>query len=265
MVARDGARARVNVHGAHVTSWIPAGDTERLFVSADSAFTGDKAIRGGVPVIFPQFANVGPLPKHGFARTAEWTLIDAKSGRGDPPYARLRFTDSEATRALWPHSFVAELTVSVLGPSLDMEFVVRNTGEAPFEFTGALHTYLRVDAPHTLVRGLHGLTYQDSTADGALRTESDRDVAIRGEINRIYLDATGPVQVVEPRRSMRVTMSGYRDVVLWNPGPGSEANLGDMESGGAARMVCVEAAAVAAPIVVAPGEEWTGAQLLTAS
>jgi glucose-6-phosphate 1-epimerase len=264
VVARDGARALVYLHGAHVTSWTPAGGIERLFVSEASAFRPDAAIRGGVPVIFPQFANVGPLPKHGFARTALWTLVDAHSDGADAPYAKLRLTDTAATRAIWPHAFRAELTVSLFGSVLELTLAVRNPGAESFEFTGALHTYLRVDAPHTMVRGLEGLTYHDSTAGGVLKTEREPEVAIRGEINRIYRDVSGPIEVVEPRRSVRVEMAGFRDVVVWNPGPGSEPTLGDMESGGPARMVCVEAAVVATPVVVAPGEEWIGMQRLIA-
>src|SRR5436305_1852990 len=76
LVAPDGARAEIYLHGAHVTSWIPAGDGERLFLSASSAFRPGAAIRGGVPVVFPQFSDRGPLPKHGFARTSEWELVD---------------------------------------------------------------------------------------------------------------------------------------------------------------------------------------------
>ena len=34
-----------------------------------------KTYRGGVPVIFPQFANNGNLKKHGFVRDIEWDLI----------------------------------------------------------------------------------------------------------------------------------------------------------------------------------------------
>ena len=56
--APDGARAELYLHGAHVTAWTPAGaGDERLFLSAASEFRADAAIRGGVPVIFPQFAG----------------------------------------------------------------------------------------------------------------------------------------------------------------------------------------------------------------
>src|SRR5688572_25010680 len=82
--APDGARAELYLHGAHVTSWRPAGaGGERLFLSAASEFRTDAAIRGGVPVIFPQFAGRGPLPKHGFARTAEWTLVGVERRERD--------------------------------------------------------------------------------------------------------------------------------------------------------------------------------------
>src|SRR5258705_11634652 len=89
--AADGATADVYLHGAHVTSWRPTpGDEERLFLSARSEFRPGTAIRGGIPVIFPQFAAEGPLVRHGFARTSEWRLDDVpevdtgEAGRGPP-------------------------------------------------------------------------------------------------------------------------------------------------------------------------------------
>src|SRR3954468_15120906 len=117
LVSPDGARAEVYLHGAHVTSWIPSGGTQRLFLSERSDFGGSAAIRGGIPVIFPQFAARGPLPKHGFARASDWELVnfDAQHGRATQGRATLRFSSSAATRAIWPGEFIAELRVSVSG------------------------------------------------------------------------------------------------------------------------------------------------------
>ena len=40
--------------------------------------------------------------------------------------------------------------------------------------------------------------------------------------------------------------------------------MDDLEPGGFARMLCVEAAAASAPVRLAPGATWRGAQELTA-
>ncbi|KAL9651587.1 hypothetical protein ABK040_001532 [Willaertia magna] len=65
-------------HGAHITSYINNGK-ELLFLSKKSSFEQDKAIRGGIPICFPQFANVGKLKiSHGIARNVNWKLIDKK-------------------------------------------------------------------------------------------------------------------------------------------------------------------------------------------
>src|SRR5262245_5273392 len=66
-----GGEAHVYLHGAHVTHYAPTGQAPVLFTSARSFFTLDKAIRGGIPVIFPWFgARAGhpSAPQHGFAR-----------------------------------------------------------------------------------------------------------------------------------------------------------------------------------------------------
>ena len=62
-----GDSLRVALHGAHVLSWVSQG-RERLYLSPHSVMDAHAAIRGGVPVCFPQFNQRGPLPKHGFAR-----------------------------------------------------------------------------------------------------------------------------------------------------------------------------------------------------
>ena len=41
------------LQGAHLTQWQLAGSADMLFSSAKSLFQPGKAIRGGIPVIFP--------------------------------------------------------------------------------------------------------------------------------------------------------------------------------------------------------------------
>ena len=268
--APDGARAEVYLHGAHVTSWTPAGGGgERLFLSTTSEFRAGAAIRGGVPVIFPQFATEGPLPRHGFARTSAWELVPAADAAAGAPAsgaaATFRLTDSAATRAIWPHAFVAELAVSVGGPQLELRLTVANTGPSSFAFTGALHTYLRVaDVQQTIVRGLAGTRYRDSGAGGGGRADPVPELRVRGETDRVYLDAPAELEVREPDRATLVRTEGFRDVVVWNPGAERGAALADLEPGGYARMLCVEAAAVDTPVQLGPGQRWTGAQTLIA-
>ena len=173
-------------------------------------------------MIFPQFSTFGSLPKHGFARTADWTRVGSGA---------FRLADSTATRALWPYPFILEVTVAVGVRTLDVRLSVRNPGRDPFEFTAALHTYLRVgDVRRVLVRGLEGAKFRDSTAGGAARVQPEHPLSIVGEVDRIYPDVSQPVDVEESDRVRRCSMTGFRDVVIWNPGP--TASLPDMEPGG---------------------------------
>jgi mannobiose 2-epimerase len=259
VAAGDGARAEIYLHGAHVTSWQPAGGDERLFLSRTSEFRPGTAIRGGVPVIFPQFAGLGPLPKHGFARSLPWTL-EALARDGNTATARLALRADEATRRIWPHDFLAEFTVTVGGPALTVALAVVNTGDQPFSFTAALHTYLRVaEISQVAVTGLAGLRYRDSVT-GREAVQHDPDVRFAGEVDRIYCGVPGLVAVHEPGRATTVVAAGFPDVVVWNPGPDKGAALADLEPAGYRRMVCIEAAVIEIPVHLAPGTRWEGRQ-----
>lgn len=253
----DGSRAEVYLHGAHVTSWIPAGDQERLFLSAASEFRDGAAIRGGVPVVFPQFSNWGPLPKHGFARNGAWELISVSNGT-----ARFQLSDSEATRAIWPHAFWAEFTITVRERQLMMELAITNRGQEPFNFTAALHTYLRVDdLAATTIKGLAGLRYFNAPLkQEAVQTEAV--LGFPGEVDRGYYDPT-TVIVRDGSRTLAVQNVGFSDGVIWNPGAELAAKLADLDPDGYRRFVCVEAAIFRAPVSLEPYRTWRGGQVLT--
>ncbi len=249
----DGSTATISLHGAHVVSWKTSDGVERLFVSSLATTAAGVAIRGGIPVCFPQFAGLGPLPKHGFARTSTW----AYRGSGE-------FVLSVAADAWpgWPHE--CELVLHVgLGPStLSVSLTVRNTGWAPFEFTGALHSYLAcTDVLGVTVHGLAGCIVH-----GGGHVEGDINFADgRADVDLSVLNASGPVSILATGHAkMLCAQIGFPDVVVWNIGETLGARMIDLGSGEWKSYVCVEAAAVGAPIAVQPGTSWRGAQVLLA-
>lgn len=259
----SGATAEVYRQGAHVASWIPAGGAEALFLSRAAVFEPGKAIRGGVPVVFPQFAELGPLPKHGFARTQPWERVEDADRR--PDAIRLRLRDSRDTRRLWPHAFQAELAVELGDDWLSLELAIQNPGDGPFEFTAALHTYLRVaDVRRASVRGLQGVRYRDRDTGQEGRMDDEGEMGVPGEVDRVYLRTPPELRVddAENGRVFALRSGGFADTVVWNPGAEGAASLPDMEDGEYREMLCVEAAQVETPVRLEPGGRWTGSQRL---
>jgi len=196
-----------------------------------------------------------------------WTLLEIDES-ANAARAVLRLVDSDATRALWPHAFSAELTVVIGGASLEISLAVTNTADAKdgaFSFTAALHPYFRTaDAYRCEVEGLGGLAYRDSLRARAMFTEGSGSLAIREAVDRVYFDVPGPLLLREPSRGLRIERSGFPDVVVWNPGAAAVQQRADFHEGDETRFVCVEAAAIGHPVVLQPGDMWTGVQRITA-
>jgi len=260
------ARATILHHGAHVTSWTTADGRERLFLSERAVFAAGKAIRGGVPIVFPQFSGRGSLPKHGFARLLAWEFAGAERTEGGDAIAEFVLRDDDATRATWPHAFEARLQVRLSAEALSQRLVVRNTDLVPWKFTLAFHGYLRVDGLDGVsVTGLEDSAYIDHVG-GVLPKRADHAaIAFTGELDRVYPGATGPWQLQQRDTGLRITSEGCADVVVWNPGATLAASLPDLSPGDHARFVCVEPGSVEAPVELAPGAIWTGSQTFAAA
>ena len=154
------------------------------------------------------------------------------------------------------------------GRGLDVELACENLGDAPMQFTAALHTYLRVaDLDAVSVEGLSGLRYFDSVKQAEALQRMD--LLLTGEkgvldLDRIYFDVKErPLLVAEDRRQVVIRQQGFDDAVVWNPGPERCAKLADMPPEGWSEMLCVEAASIGRPIELQPGESWVGRQSLS--
>lgn len=266
----DGSSAVVAEQGAQLLSWKTADGCEHLYLSPASQRDGQAAIRGGVPVCFPQFNMRGPLPKHGIARNLPWQMLEADEGG-----IVMQLRDSEATRAFWPHAFDARLHIAVQAGSLSIRLNVQNTDQVPWSMTCALHSYLQVeDVAQTRLSGLQGLACWDALAD-------TRFVQIPGDVgfaatteqgfDRVFSTpgAAGKVlQLQQPdlsagRRLQIAHSSTASEIVVWNPGLQLSHSLADMPDDGWRQMLCVEAASIDAPVLLAPGQQWSISQTLT--
>ena len=266
--ARSGERAVVALFGAQVLSWTSAEGKELLYLSPKAVLDGSAAIRGGIPVCWPQFNRRGPLVKHGFARVVRWRLLEQSDAA-----ATLRLTRADVPQALlqdaggamaWPHDFEADLTVRLLSARLGVQLQVRNTGAQAFAFTTAMHSYLGVDDVAALaISGADGQRYWDAVtgADPEYPVQQG-DIVCAGEVDRVY-PALPRTTLQQPSHWLRVSQpASMAQTVVWNPGAALCATLADLPPDGYRRFVCVEAAQIDMPVRLEPGQGWQGGQTL---
>jgi glucose-6-phosphate 1-epimerase len=263
------ASAEVYLHGAHVTEFQPNGAPggSVLWMSDIAQYRKGKAIRGGIPIVWPWF---GPhpgddnLPQHGFARVSQWSVAGTVAWQDGRTELRLRLCDDEATRSLWPHAFELELRV-VVGTELQVELRSRNTGAEAIEIGGALHTYFHVgDVGRVSVEGFAGRDYIDRLDDDRVKPQ-EGSIAIAEEVDRVYLDTTDESVIADPvlNRRTHVAKKGSRTTVVWNPWVEKSKRMGDFPDDGYLSMVCIEATNTASDVYqVPPGGEHVLSQII---
>ncbi|ODN76133.1 hypothetical protein, variant 1 [Cryptococcus amylolentus CBS 6039] len=267
----SGASAEIYLFGATLTSW-KQGGKERMFVSSKSKLDGTRAIRGGIPVVFPIFGpppssppEYAALPQHGFARTSQWALEETIMDR--PEGVSVRFVHP-GPPATFPHEFKLSYVVTLTAHQLSTDVHVVNSGKEDFKFQTLLHNYLAVpDSSKIKITGIDkGTTYKDKVL-GMKEYESDGSaLVIDKEIDRVYQKVPSQEIVVDDGAGSgyKVHFHGLEDCTIWNPQEATGSQMTDMEAGGWDRYICIEPGYVREFKTLAPGEEFTGAQTITA-
>lgn len=160
-----GESVDILLYGATIISWKDAKGAEKLWLSKAAKLDGSKAVRGGIPLVFPVFGQssnhpaTAKLPQHGFARTSRWeflgkstsesTSLAAQGSKAGDGGVKMDFglsssnLDAEAKKA-WPFDFGLIYSVTLTTEGLETSMMVRNEGTDPWEFQVLMHTYLRV-------------------------------------------------------------------------------------------------------------------------
>lgn len=251
----SGAKLQVYRHGAHAVSWQDKDGNELLFLSKESRFQNGIPIRGGIPVVFPQFGD-GQLPKHGFARIQEWTFLDVGSVQNGQVEAKVELKENQQTLKLWPHKFHLVFVFRLGTEELEISFSIQNTGQSAFEFKNGLHTYFSVaDIGRVSVQGLAGTKFFDFVGAGIEEKEMREHILFDRETDRIYHSAPKTVVLEDKsnRRKMIIEKSGMNDIVLWNPWVEKSKRMEDFGDEEYKNMVCIETGNLHQLIRLAPG------------
>ena len=271
-----------------------------LYLSPVSGYGAGQAIRGGVPLIFPQFGERGHGRRHGVARLQSWQfqgaqqdrdsvsgqwqlrgLLDGKASTAPEPETEAE-AEAEAEANVDPNAnanvdskqdtsagaFLLTLAVRLAGARLILDLRIDNVGNQPWQAHAALHTYLKVfDLPQTRVDGLQHVAYLDNalpTTGDSLCAGETSPVRFTSEVDRLYTEVLGAILLTSGARRISSTQSGFAEAVIWNPGAVKGKALPDLPPNGYAGFVCIEAACVLQTVALAPGASWHGRQQLHA-
>lgn len=258
VISHAAVTGRIALNGAHVMEWTPAGEKPVLFMSSQAVLEAGKPIRGGIPVCWPWFGGhptESDKPAHGFVRNLMWKVGEVTENIAGVTLEFL-LSDSDESRAFWPHKFDLRLEVK-LGAQLSIALHIKNTDEAAWSMTGALHTYLCVeDVTEAAVIGLDDACYVESRLSPE-RIEQSGPVYFDREVDRNY-ESRETVRLLDRKggRTIVVEKSGSRATIVWNPWIEKSKRLSDLPDDAYPHFVCIEAAN-AAPDVIAmpPGKE----------
>ncbi|GLT28372.1 hypothetical protein SLA2020_033120 [Shorea laevis] len=221
-----GATVEVSCHGGQVLSWKTERGEEQLFMCSKAVYKPPPhAVRGGIPICFPQFGTQETLEKRGLAMGRLWTI-----DRDPPPlpesgitHVDLLLNPCAVVLKIWPHNFKFHLGMALADDgSLILVSHVRNVCSKQFTFTFAYLAYLAVsDIGEVRVEGLEICDYLDNLKGGMRSTEQGISLSFDAEVDRVYVEAEGVIEILdhEKRRTLKINREGVPDVVVWKWNP----------------------------------------------
>ena len=248
-----------------------------LWLSDTVEYKQGKPLRGGIPICWPWFGNLDKNPTaiqnqvlnkiknkssvsaHGFARSMPWKVVSIIESCHQVEVI-LALTSNEQTKALWPFEFNLEAHF-VFSAQLELELKTLNTGDIPFSFSQALHTYLPTeDIKKTYIHNAHNARYIDALDHWQEKQQVGR-IGFSEETDRLYFfpEQIGMnhfnLRVESPNQQLHVNTEHSRSAVIWNPWINKSLGLSQFSPEDYKYMLCIESANVMSDCITLPPQQ----------
>lgn len=243
--------------GAQVLHGELGSGFEILYLSPLVSLYPDNPIRGGIPLMFPQFGDSGPLRKHGFVRDLQWTLVaenDDALGKSISYVLDIKATDSPD----WPFDASLQMDAQIGLDFFTIALSIVNKGDQAFTFTGGFHPYFAISSRKDIqVNGLEALPFRDSfPGENAYVLNGD------GLVERQYM-GDADIQFYNGSHLLKITSSGFDSWMVWNPGREGATRISDLPNEDWDRFICIEPIILAEPKTLLPGDAFNGEMVVS--
>lgn len=237
-------QAAIALQGAHLLTWKPADQSRPvLWLSDITPFKTGVPIRGGVPVCWPWFTDLGGEPFHGFARILPWQLTALENTKQSLSLT-LTLSDTPQTRRWWDHAFNLQLSFTFTREVCELML----TASGHFNTTAALHSYLATsDLNNVTIEGTGSEGY-DTVKDQPVKSMA-LPLTPEGEFGVIFSRPSSQTHLTEAARTLTLTHVNNSNVVVWNPGEQRARLIADIPDDGWPGFLCIETAAIDRPLI----------------
>ena len=233
--------------GANILSWTLPSGGEVFYTPDGIVFSEENPIDWGTIFCFPQFgegedrgtlADKFPLPFDGFAKSLSWTITQTglhEDKHGTCPYVIIELHDSEATRAVWNHSFHLTMEITLEHAALNVSLSVKNTSSNDvLECSAAFKSHVAVmdvEDLSTNYIGFDDCIFLDNTLHPTkprVRFTGDERkhgcLKLTGPTDRVYLNTKNDTGIeigsgctVLLRNTCHLGTSEFNDRAIFNP------------------------------------------------
>lgn len=265
----DLASCTINCFGATIIDW-KIKNQSLLYVSDISKINDGEEFRGGIPIVFPQFANVDlpnpahGLPQHGFAQYLAWSPIlesdqiteDSVSVQFELDHCHLREQRPDLAD-IWHYHFRLIYTITLTITSIKCSISVENLDMTSFLITPLFHTHIQVsDVRQAHICGIKGMNYLDKVSGKSPGPHASPNEwpPICSEIDRILLNPLArPLTFCDPSAHLKLSFiptNNLTNMVVWNPWPSTES-IYNVTNPSHLNLLCLEVGQVLDPLTVA--------------
>lgn len=146
----------------------------------DLLWNGDPAVwKSRAPILFPivgglkdgayrHDGTIYHLPRHGFARTRPFTVIQSS-----PANVLMRLTDNEETLGVYPFRFQLDLLFGIEAATLTMTATITNMDAQEMPASFGFHPAFRWPLPYGADRGAHQILFEKDEPEAVRRLDKD--------------------------------------------------------------------------------------------